>query len=297
MKIGVVGTKGGWSSELLADAVAERTGFRLLVDMEEACLDLHNGQLWYDGLDLRTLDALIIKKIGSRYSPLLLDRLELLRFAAEAGLPIFSSPLAIMRTLDRLSCTVTLRLGGIPMPPTVITESPAEALAAVERFGSAVFKPLYTSKARGMEVIDDGPDALARIADFQATNPVMYIQQKIDIPGRDLGIVFLGGRYLTTYARCSADTNAWNTTTASGGKYAPAQPEPELIELARRAQALFGLDFTCVDIVETAQGPLVFEVSAFGGFRGILEACGMDAAGLYADYVLEKIRAHPTTHR
>jgi ribosomal protein S6--L-glutamate ligase len=172
-----------------------------------------------------------------------------------------------------------------------------EMKVLVERFGSAVFKPLYTSKARGMEVIDDGPDALARIADFQATNPVMYIQQKIDIPGRDLGLVFLGGRYLTTYARCSTDANAWNTTTASGGKYAPAQPEPELIELARRAQALFGLDFTCVDIVETTQGPLVFEVSAFGGFRGILEACGMDAAGLYADYVLEKIRAHPTTHR
>lgn len=297
MKIGVVGTKGGWSSELLADAVAERTGFRLLVDMEETSLDLHNGHLWYDGVDLRTLDGLVIKKIGARYSPLLLDRLELLRFVAESGVPVFSSPLAIMRTLDRLSCTVTLRLGGIPMPPTVITESPAEALAAVERFGSAVFKPLYTSKARGMEVIDDGPDALARIADFHAHNPVMYIQQKIDIPGRDLGIVFLGGQYLTTYARCSTDASSWNTTTASGGKYAPAQPEPELIDLARRAQALFGLDFTCVDVVETAQGPLVFEVSAFGGFRGILEACGMDAAGLYADYVLEKIRARQTTHR
>ena len=297
MKIGVVGTRGGWSSELLADAVAEITGYRLLVDMEETSLNLSTGELWYEGTNITELDGLVIKKIGARYSPLLLDRLELLRFLAESGMPIFSSPRAIMGTLDRLSCTITLRLGNIPMPPTVITESPAEALAAVERFGSAVFKPLYTSKARGMEVIDDGPDALARIADFQARNPIMYIQKKVPIPGRDLGLVFLGGEYLTTYARCSTDTSTWNTTTASGGKYAPAQPSQEIIDLAHKAQGLFGLDFTCVDVVETGEGPLVFEVSAFGGFRGILEACGIDAAKLYAQYVVEKVRAHQTAHR
>lgn len=297
MKIGVVGTKGGWSSELLADAVAEITGYRLLVDMEDVSLDLSTGELWYEGTNITELDGLVIKKIGARYSPLLLDRLELLRFLAEGGMPIFSSPRAIMGTLDRLSCTITLRLGNIPMPPTVITESPAEALAAVERFGSTVFKPLYTSKARGMEVISEGPDALARIADFQAQNPIMYIQKKVPIPGRDLGLVFLGGEYLTTYARCSTDASTWNTTTASGGKYAPAQPSQEIIDLAHKAQRLFSLDFTCVDVVETAEGPLVFEVSAFGGFRGILEACGIDAAKLYAQYVVEKVRAHQTAHR
>ena len=52
--------------------------------------------------------------------------------------------------IDRLACTVTLRLGEIPLPPTVITEDIDQAAAAVERFGTAVLKPLYTSKARGM---------------------------------------------------------------------------------------------------------------------------------------------------
>jgi ribosomal protein S6--L-glutamate ligase len=35
---------------------------------------------------------------------------------------------------------------------------------------------------------------------------------------------------------------------------------------------------------------MVFEVSAFGGFRGVLEAWNVDAAGLYADYVLGKMQ-------
>ena len=289
MKIGVVGTHGCWSSELLADTVAFKTGYRLLVDMAEVCLDLDQNRAWYQGVDLAGLDGLIIKKIGARYSPDLLDRLELLRFLAVRGLPIFSSPLSIMRVLDRLSCTVTLRLGGIPMPPTTITESVDEALAAVERYEAAVFKPLFTSKARGMTVISHGAGAREAIERFRAENPIMYLQRKIDLPGQDLGIVFLGGQYLTTYARCG--NGAWNTTTESGGKYAPATPSAQSIEIARQAQALFDLDFTCVDVVEAAAGPVVFEVSAFGGFRGIQDACGLDAAALYTDYVMEKIRA------
>jgi ribosomal protein S6--L-glutamate ligase len=288
MKIGVVGTRGGWSSELLADTVAAKTGFRLLVDMEQVCMDLDAGTVWTEGVDLGGLDGLIIKKIGARYSPDLLDRLEVLRFLAQRGLPIFSSPMSIMRVLDRLSCTVTLRLGDIPMPPTTITESVDEALGAVQRYGAAVFKPLFTSKARGMTVIEHGAGARLAIEAFHAENPIMYMQRKIELPGQDLGIVFLGGKYLTTYARCG--TGAWNTTTASGGKYAPATPSPEALRTAEQAQALFDLDFTCVDVVEAATGPVVFEVSAFGGFRGIQDACGLDAAAMYTDYVMEKIR-------
>jgi ribosomal protein S6--L-glutamate ligase len=61
-----------------------------------------------------------------------------------------------------------------------------------------------------------------------------------------------------------------------------------VIELARRAQALFAMDFTTVDVAETNSGPIVFEVSAFGGFRGALEGIGIDAAGLYAEHVLRQ---------
>jgi tetrahydromethanopterin:alpha-L-glutamate ligase len=287
MRIGVVGTLGGWSSELLADTVAERTGERILIDLAEARFDLDRGEVWFHDLALSTLDALIIKKIGAFYAPFLLDRLEMLRFLADRGLPIFSDPLRIMRILDRLSCTVTLRLNGIPMPPTTITESVDEALATLAAYGQAVFKPLYSSKARGMCILTAGQDGRDEIETFQQNNPVMYIQKKINLGGRDLGLVFLGGRYLTTYARCN--NGAWNTTTESGGKYQPYQPCQEIIELAHRAQEPFGLDFTCVDVVECEDGPVIFEVSAFGGFRGIQETSDLDPARLYVDYVVNKV--------
>ena len=62
-----------------------------------------------------------------------------------------------------------------------------------------------------------------------------------------------------------------------------------MIDLASRAQSLFAMDFTTVDVAETQEGPVVFEVSAFGGFRGASEGIGIDAARLYVDYVLAKL--------
>jgi len=288
-KIAVVGDPGGWSSRRLLEAVAQRTGFSLLVDMAEARLDLGAGTVFYQGQDLSELDGLVIKKIAPAYSPDILDRLEMLRFLNQRGTPVFSKPCSIIGLVDRLACTVGLTLGGIPMPETSVTEDVGQAMAIVESYGKAVFKPLFSTKARGMAVIEAGPGAAAQVEAFKAQgNQVMYIQKFVNHTGRDLGVTFLGGEYVATYARQGRD-GSWNTTTRSGGRYAACEPGPEIIELARKAQALFDLDFTCVDVVETPDGPKVYEVSAFGGFRGLLEANGIDAAPLYAEHVLRKL--------
>ncbi|PIQ96700.1 MAG: ATP-grasp family protein, partial [Nitrospinae bacterium CG11_big_fil_rev_8_21_14_0_20_56_8] len=271
-KIGVVGFPGNAPTEALVRTVGKKTGFRCLVDMENVCLDLDRGRVMFGNLDLSSLDALIIKKIGSEYSPDLLGRLQILDDLQKKGVRCFSKPDRIIKLLDRLGCTTQLSAGGIPIPPTLVTESVQTAADAVNRFGKAVLKPLYTSKARGMRVLEAGNGILREIENYKAEgNRIIYVQRMVPLPGQDLGITFLGGRYLATYARVGHKTS-WNTTTHSGGRYRPYTPTDDLIELARKAQALFDLDFTCVDLVETPDGPKVFEVSAFGGYRGLQEA-------------------------
>jgi ribosomal protein S6--L-glutamate ligase len=290
-RIGVVGIPGKWSTETLADAVEQRTGFRLVIDMAKVNLDLASGRLMFGTHDLCRLDGLLVKKISREYSPNTLDRLELLRVAERAGVRVFSGAENMLRLIDRLSCTVTLCNTGIPMPETRVTEDIDAAMQAVRDFGSAVFKPLFSTKARGMKVIDTSlsrKQTLAEIQRFRQANPMMYIQRRIDLSGRDLGMAFLGGEYLGTYARVSR-SDAWNTTINSGGRYEAYQAPQELVDLAQRAQVPFGMDFTTVDVALTDDGPVVFEVSAFGGFRGALEGAGIDAAAAYADYALGKL--------
>lgn len=291
LRVGVVGLPGKWSTETLADAVEQRTGFRLVIDMAQVVLDLATGKLWYQGHDLTELDALLVKKISLEYSPNSIDRLELLRVAEAAGVRVFSGAERILRLIDRLSCTVTLANAGIPMPETRVTEDPAAAVDAVRAFGSAVFKPLFSTKARGMCVIEAAAgEAMIReqVDAFAAANPMMYIQRRINLGDRDLGMVFLGGEYLGSYARVS-NADAWNTTIHSGGRYAAYSPDESVIDLATRAQAPFGMDFTTVDVAETDDGPIVFEVSAFGGFRGALEGMGLNAAERYVEYVIDHV--------
>lgn len=289
-RVAVVGIPNGWSSERLADALEKQTGFRLVIDMKDVQLDLDTGRVMAGDVILNDMDGIIVKKISPSYSPNCLDRMEILRFLHERGLPVFSKPESILGLIDRLSCTIRLRLGKVPMPPTVITEDIAEALYAVEAFGKAVFKPLYSSKARGMMVIESGVGARDAIHEFKdAGNPLMYIQKFLPQVERDLGVAFLGGKYLATYAR-EKHGETWNTTTRSGGTYVPYEPSAKIIALAEKAQALFDMAFTCVDVVEGDGGPFVYEVSAFGGFRGLLEANQLDAAKAYARHVLDQLR-------
>jgi ribosomal protein S6--L-glutamate ligase len=290
-RIGVIGLPGKWSTETLADAVQARTGGRLVIDMGEVALDLVNNSLRYREHDLCRFDALIVKKISLEYSPNSIDRLELLRVAEARGVRVFSPALSMLRLIDRLSCTATMASAGIPMPPTLITEDLQLAESAVMDYGSAVFKPLFSTKARGMIVLNaDDPAASRRqqIGDFHADNPMMYIQKKMKLPGEDLGMVFLGGEYMGAYARVSQG-ESWNTTILHGGRYASAEPPDDWIAIAQRAQDLFNMDYTTVDMADTEDGPIVFEVSAFGGFRGAREGLGIDMAGRYVDYVLEQI--------
>ncbi|MCW4149784.1 GAK system ATP-grasp enzyme [Halomonas sp. 18H] len=291
-RIGVVGIPGKWSTEVLADAIEQRTGFRAVIDLQGVSLDLASGRLEHAGRDIGELDALIVKKISADYSPATLDRLELLRMAEARGVRVFSRPEKMRGLINRLDGTLTLRQAGIPMPETLVTEDIDSACRAVKRYGEAVFKPLFSTKARGMSVITaDQPEERLRaeVAAFQRDNPMMYLQRRMELPGRDLGMVFAGGCYLGTYARVPQAGASWNTTIHSGGRYEAFTPDAALIDLATRAQAPFGLDFTTVDVAEPPEGPVVFEVSAFGGFRGALEGAGIDAAGAYLDHVLSRL--------
>lgn len=60
-RIGVIGTPGKWSTEALADAFAERTGYRQVIDMADVRLDLGTRTLMCGDLDLCDLDGLVLR--------------------------------------------------------------------------------------------------------------------------------------------------------------------------------------------------------------------------------------------
>ena len=292
MKVAVIGQPGAWSTERLADALRGCGADAEVVDLAACSLRLPDPRLFHRGRPLEQLAGAVVKKVGDTADGWpVRERIAMLRHHAGSGVPVLSEPSRLETAIDRLGMTVELVRAGMPIPETVVTESADEAEAGVGLFGAAVIKPLFTSKGRGMRKLG-ASDAAPALAEHRAAgHGPFYLQRYVKHPGRDLGVAVLEGRVLGAYWR-RAGADQWMTTIRSGGRYEKAEPPEAALELARRAAAHFGLLFTGVDLMETPDGGFtVLEVSAFGGFRGLLEACGIDAAPLLAEAALRRFAA------
>ena len=292
LRIAVIGEPGAWSTERLAESLRHAGAEALVVDLPACSVRLPHRELFVAGQPLTGLHGAIVKKIGdTAEGAIVQERINLLRHLAAAGVPVLSAPDRLEMAINRYRMTVELARAGVPVPDTVVTEDVAEAEMAVERFGMAVLKPLFTSKGRGMQRLDTSLDlrALFTKARGQGLGP-FYLQRFVKHPGRDLGVAVLEGRCLGAYWRVARE-DQWMTTILSGGRYERAEPPAEALEIASRAARHFGLFFTGVDLVENPDGGfLVLEVSAFGGFRGLLTACGVDAGAEMAAAALRRLR-------
>jgi len=291
-RVAVAGVPGAWSSERLAAALRAAGAESEIIELARCQLRLPDGRLCHQDRLVDDLDGVAVKKIGDTAEGWVVqERIALLRHLEATGVAVLSEPDRLERAVNRYRMTLELARAGLPVPETVITEDAAQAAAVVEEFGTAVLKPLFTSKGRGMRLLVKGEGvAEALEAHRDAGAGPYYLQRFVRHPGRDLGIAVLDGQFLGAYWRV-AGADRWMTTIHAGGRYAPADPPEAAVDLAVRAARHFGLVFTGVDLVETPDvGFAVLEVSAFGGFRGLEVACGIDAAARLAGVLLARLR-------
>jgi ribosomal protein S6--L-glutamate ligase len=232
-----------------------------------------------------TVDAIVVKKLGDQSHAGARLRLHALRALEQQCVRVFSAADVIDVAMDRYRMSMILAQAAIPIPETIAVESIDGITNAVRQLGDAVVKPVYTSKGRGMIRINvQQTDAIASLL---AKGDQRYLVQRfVDAPGRDVGATVIGGCFVGAFYRV-AQPGEWMTTTAQGGKYAPCDLSPRGIALAESAARAFNLDYTVVDLVEQPNDSfLCYEVSAFGGFRGLLEATGVDPSVAYAAHVM-----------
>jgi len=285
----VVGVPGAWSTERLRDALAVCGADAMTVDPAACAVDLTQGTVSFEGQDLGTYDAAVVKKLGATTDPLTPTRVHLLFQMEHRGVRVFSRARAIAEVNDRYRMTQRLGQSRIPIPRTVVADSLWAADLVIREWGRVVVKPLFTSKGKGMLLLHAGKPYRLALRRWQRTwRMPFYLQEFVPHAGRDIGAVVLNGRVLGAYYRVAA-RGAWMTTTAVGGSYESCEVTSDIERLAVHAADVFGLEFTGVDLVETPGGYLVYEVSAFGGFAGLWRSGKIDAAKAYAQYVVQAL--------
>jgi tetrahydromethanopterin:alpha-L-glutamate ligase len=291
MRVAVAGIPGAWSTERMEQALRGADVETFMFRLADCTFSLAEGTVLLGDRDLGMLDGVVAKKLGRSEEAAAPSRVQLLQQLEYRGVRVFSPADGIREVNDRYQMTQRLAQAGLPLPRTVVTEGVEAATDVVEDWGRVVVKPLYTSKARGMLLLAREDAYRLKLRQWQREwRTPFYLQEYVPHPGRDIGVAVLGGEVLGAYYRV-AHPGAWLTTTSAKGHYEPCPLNQEMERLAGAAADLFGLDFTIVDLVEARGGYLIYEVSAFGGFAGLWETHGIDAAKLYAEHVVRTLDA------
>ena len=177
---------------------------------------------------------------------------------------------------DKWRTSLALAAGGLPVPRTALGLTPQAALTALDDIGyPALIKPLVGSWGRLIAELRDR-DMAEDLFEYVAALPgpqshVVYVQELIVKPGRDIRAIVLGGELLGATYRIA---DGIRTNVARGAHTEPCEETSEIAKLAVAAAAAVGAEIAAVDLVEdTSEQLLVLEVNhrvEFTGFQAAM---------------------------
>jgi [lysine-biosynthesis-protein LysW]--L-2-aminoadipate ligase len=201
---------------------------------------------------------------------------------------------AIETCADKWRTSLGVRAAGLPTPRTALAATPEAALSALAAIGyPAVLKPLVGSWGRLVTRVPD-PAVARTVLEYVAALPgpqahIVYIQEYVRKPGRDIRTVVIGDEVIGAVYRRSDE---WRTNVARGARTDPCPLTGELTCLAVAAAAAVSADIAGVDLVEDETGRLlVLEVNAGIEFGGFERAFGgrIDVAARIVDHAVGRL--------
>lgn len=210
-----------------------------------------------------------------------------------AGIPVLNSAAATEICGDKWRTTLALAAAGLPTPRTALGLTTEAALAALEEIGyPALVKPLVGSWGRMIATLRDRATA-EELFEYVSALPgpqshLVYVQELIKKPGRDIRAIVVGGELLGAEYRIAEGTR---TNVARGARVRHCPETADLTKLAVAAAAATGADIAAVDLIEDTAGELlVLEVNHRVEFSGFQAALGdrVDVAGRIVDYLLAR---------
>jgi [lysine-biosynthesis-protein LysW]--L-2-aminoadipate ligase len=276
MRLALLHTRLRTEETLLLDALTSRGHDVEVIDLRAEVFDPARPTRW-QGFDL-VLDRCVS----------LTASLTATRILESMGVRCVNRADAIEVCSDKLRTTLALIRDGIPTPAVRIGIGAQAGLAAVESLGyPAVLKPTIGSWGRLLARVNDR-DAAEAIVEHRETlgsaaQHVIYAQEHINKPGRDLRVFIVGGEAIAAIERAS---NHWVTNTARGARPAGFTITDEAARLSRAAVQAVGADIAAVDLLECpTRGLLVNEVNHSMEFRNSISTSGVDIPARIADHL------------
>jgi ribosomal protein S6--L-glutamate ligase len=231
--------------------------------------------------------GVVIPRIGASVTDFglaLLNQFEMMGFS------VLNRPGAFYLARNKLLALQTLAAAGIRVPATVMSRDREDLDSMVDMVGGFPLVLKLTTGTQGVGVmIAEGMPAMRGALDaLWGLGQNILIQQYVkESSGRDVRVVVVGGVAVAAYRRV-AQKGEFRSNIHRGGKGEPMELTPEMEKAALSSTAALGLDIAGVDLLEADGGPMVMEVNASPGLRGIEGVTGVDVASRIIDLVVTK---------
>jgi len=290
LKIAIISgdNKLGWPGQRLIREIEQAGHKPLLIKLDQISALISEEHKFYFNNDSLTFDGGILRGLGSASTDEITFRISLLEHINFDKKILINDPYAFRRAKDKYASLLLLSKNKIPVPKTFVTENAEQAYRIAEQWGNVVIKPLIGSRGLG-PIKSDNPDLSYRIIKtLKRLNQVIYIQEYVQKPGRDIRVFVIGGRVIGGMYRI-APPGEWKTNIAVGAKARKIVLNSELQELSVKTANILGLDYTGIDILEAGDGYKVVEANAAPSWSGLDKALKINTAKLIIEHLLAKI--------
>lgn len=236
------------------------------------------------------IDGGLVRGVGSVASmETLLKRVNTLKQFEMSGALLVNSAEGFLNARDKYRATQLLASSGIRVPETKITEDVYVLSETVRVWGKTVIKPLIGSMGYGSLLVTDPDIAYIIGKTWLSHSQPLLIQKYTRARDRDVRIFVVGDEILGAIYRYKPE-NTWKTNVAQGARVEKAPVDAELAELSVKATKTLKLDYAGVDVGETEDGYVVYEVNAMPNWQGFYTGTGINPAPKIVDYLLRKLR-------
>jgi RimK family alpha-L-glutamate ligase len=243
----------------------------------------------FRGKSLDDLSAAMVRTLSYGTLDQITYRVSLLEHMEMYGILVVNPAYSFRRARDKYATLFYLAKQGIPVPRTFVTESFRQSLRAVRELGDVVIKPLVGARGEGAIRTDSIDVAYRTLKAAYSTGLVLYVQEYIPKPDRDIRAFVIGDEVVSSMYRI-ASPGEWKTNVAQEGKPSRCALPEEIERIAVKASNALGLEYSGVDIMEGPRGPVITEVNAAPTWHGLQSVTSFDISDRIVQHVIRKVK-------
>jgi len=246
-------------------------------------------QIFFDTDNITDAFDAIVPRIGTtvtRHGAAIVKQFEMNRVFSTA------KSLGIVRARNKVATLQLMSKKGIPVPKTVFSINPNNVEDQIELLGGApvIIKLQEGTQGKGVILAESKKSAISVIDTLYTMNTSILLQEFIEeANGEDLRIVVVGNKIVASMKRTSG-LDDFRSNVHRGAETQKVQLTPREKFIAINATKNLGLGVAGVDLIRSKNGPLLIEVNASPGLKGIEAATGVNVAKFIVQYVEKNAR-------